>query len=186
MHIGPHNIARAERGVDLERTATARAVEERNQELGSAREDVREIEGSLDRARLYIAQLAQKLALLVRKRLERSPGRDRTRLGVEPIMANALDRVKAAEAKYTAMVETAEKLESSPKKFKGTADTCYSAMIALQPLWKGHPFFLEDGPGQDVETRLTSMAVPPTYTLSESAFAAYLEGAHRPEASSRH
>ena len=47
-------------------------------------------------------------------------------------MANALDRVKAAEAKYTAMVETAEKLESTLKKFKGTADTCYSAMIALQ------------------------------------------------------
>ena len=39
-------------------------------------------------------------------------------------MANALDRVKVAEAKYTAMVETAEKLESTLKKFKGTAQTC--------------------------------------------------------------
>ena len=38
-------------------------------------------------------------------------------------MANALDRVKAAEAKYTAMGETAEKLESTLKNFKGTA-TC--------------------------------------------------------------
>ena len=47
-------------------------------------------------------------------------------------MANALDRVKAAEAKYTALVETAEKLESTLKEFKGTADVCYSAMIALQ------------------------------------------------------
>ena len=47
-------------------------------------------------------------------------------------MANALDRVKAAEAKYAAMAGTAEKLESTLKKFKGTADTCYSAMIALQ------------------------------------------------------
>ena len=47
-------------------------------------------------------------------------------------MADALDRVKATEAKYTAMVETAEKLESTLKKFKGTADICYSAMIALQ------------------------------------------------------
>ena len=39
-------------------------------------------------------------------------------------MANALDRVKAAEAKYTAMAETAEKLESNLKDFKGTADLC--------------------------------------------------------------
>ena len=46
-------------------------------------------------------------------------------------MAKALDRVKAAEAKYTAMVETAEKLESTLKKFKGTADLCYAAMREL-------------------------------------------------------
>ena len=43
-----------------------------------------------------------------------------------------MDRVKAAEAKYTALVGTAEKLEATLKKFKGTADTCYSAIIALQ------------------------------------------------------
>ena len=47
-------------------------------------------------------------------------------------MANALDRVKAAEAKYTAMGETAEKLESTLKNFKGTADLCYAAMRELQ------------------------------------------------------
>ena len=81
MHIGPHNVARAERGVALERTATARAVEDRNQELGSALKDVREIEGSLERAQLYIAQLAQKLARLVRERLERSPERSPGRDG---------------------------------------------------------------------------------------------------------
>ena len=46
-------------------------------------------------------------------------------------MANALDRVKAAEAKYTAMVETAENLESTLKEFKGTADLCYAAMREL-------------------------------------------------------
>ena len=34
-------------------------------------------------------------------------------------MANALDRVKAAEAKYTAMAGTAEKLESTLKEFQG-------------------------------------------------------------------
>ena len=43
-------------------------------------------------------------------------------------MANALDRVKAAEAKYTAMGEITEKLESTLKNFKGTADLCYAAM----------------------------------------------------------
>ena len=36
-------------------------------------------------------------------------------------MTKALDRVKAAEAKFTAMGETAEKLESTLKKFKGEA-----------------------------------------------------------------
>ena len=46
-------------------------------------------------------------------------------------MANALDRVKAAEAKYTAMAGTAEKLESTLKNFKGTADLCYAAMREL-------------------------------------------------------
>ena len=46
-------------------------------------------------------------------------------------MAKALDRVKAAEAKYTAMAETAEKLESTLKNFKGTADLCYAAMREL-------------------------------------------------------
>ena len=46
-------------------------------------------------------------------------------------MARALDRVKAAEAKYTAMVETAEKLESTLKNFKGTADLCYAVAREL-------------------------------------------------------
>ena len=66
-HIGPRNVARAELGVYLERTATARAAE-------------------------------------------------------------------AAEAKYTAMVGTAEKLESTLKKFKGTlairpSSRCFSARV---------------------------------------------------------
>ena len=37
VHIGPHNVARAERGVVLERTATAQAVEDGNQELTAKR-----------------------------------------------------------------------------------------------------------------------------------------------------
>ena len=39
-------------------------------------------------------------------------------------MARALDRVKAAEAKYTALVATAEKLEATLKELKSTAKTC--------------------------------------------------------------
>ena len=75
MHIGPHNVARAERGVALERTAPARAVEDRNQEFKSDRADVREMEGSLERVRASIAEIARKLAVYVRERLERSRGR---------------------------------------------------------------------------------------------------------------
>ena len=75
VHIGPHNVARAERGVNLERTARARAVEDRNQEFKSDREDVRKMEGTLAQIRGDIAEIAQKLAAYVRERLERSRGR---------------------------------------------------------------------------------------------------------------
>ena len=75
VHIGPHNVARAERGVALERPATARAVEDRNQEFKSDRADVREMEGSLERLRGDIAEVVRKLAVYVRARLERSRGR---------------------------------------------------------------------------------------------------------------
>ena len=76
VHIGPHNVARAERGVVLERTATARAVENRNQGFKRACEEVREIEGALGRAMDGIVKAAQKLARLVRERLERDRGRN--------------------------------------------------------------------------------------------------------------
>ena len=49
VHIGPHNVARAERGVALERPATAMAVEDRNQEFKTVSAEVREMEGSLER-----------------------------------------------------------------------------------------------------------------------------------------
>ena len=46
-------------------------------------------------------------------------------------MANALDRVKAAEAKYAAMGETAEKLESTLKNFKAPRPVlCGHARVA--------------------------------------------------------
>ena len=76
VHIGPHNVARAERGVVLERTATARAVENRNQGFQRACAEVREIEGALERAYDGIVKVAQKLARLVRERLERDRGRN--------------------------------------------------------------------------------------------------------------
>ena len=75
MHIGPHNVARAERGVFLERPATARAVEDRNQEFKSARAEVEKMEGMLWRAHALAAQVAKQLAAYVRDRFERSRGR---------------------------------------------------------------------------------------------------------------
>ena len=47
VHIGPHNVARAERGVVLERIATAQAVEDGNQELKRDREEITNLEGLL-------------------------------------------------------------------------------------------------------------------------------------------
>ena len=76
MHIGPHNVARAERGVELERTATAQTVEDGNQELKRDREDVEKMEGMLWRAQALAVQVAKQLADYVRARLERSRGRD--------------------------------------------------------------------------------------------------------------
>ena len=50
-------------------------MEDRNQEFKSDRADVREMEGSLERVRASIAEVARKLAAYVRERLERSRGR---------------------------------------------------------------------------------------------------------------
>ena len=47
-------------------------------------------------------------------------------------MARALDRVKAAEAKYEAMAETAEKLESTLKELKSTAKSCQWSIDELR------------------------------------------------------
>ncbi len=47
-------------------------------------------------------------------------------------MVNALDRVKAAEAKYTALVGTAEKLESTLKKLKSTTEHCLVTITGLE------------------------------------------------------
>ena len=63
--------ARAERGVVLERPAPR--VENRNQGFKRARAEVREIEGALEANGI---EAAQKLARLVRERLERDRGRN--------------------------------------------------------------------------------------------------------------
>ena len=47
-------------------------------------------------------------------------------------MAKALDRVKAAEAKYEAMAATAEKLEATLKELKSTAKTCQWSLDELR------------------------------------------------------
>ena len=65
----------AERGVDLERTATARAVEDRNQELKSDRAEVEKMEGLLWHARTMVAQVAKQIVAKVRERFERDRGR---------------------------------------------------------------------------------------------------------------
>ena len=51
-------------------------------------------------------------------------------------MASALDRVKAAEAKYTALVATAEKLEATLKELKSTAKTCQWSIDELHRVVK--------------------------------------------------
>ena len=47
-------------------------------------------------------------------------------------MARALDRVKAAEAKYEAMAATAEKLEATLKELKSTAKSCQWSIDELR------------------------------------------------------
>ena len=47
-------------------------------------------------------------------------------------MTKALDRVKAAEAKYTGMVEAVEKLEATLKELKSTAKTCQWSIDELR------------------------------------------------------
>ena len=76
VHIGPHNVARAERGEVLERTATAQAVEDGNQEIKRGREEITNLEGLLWHARAMVAQVAKQIADKVRERFERGRGRD--------------------------------------------------------------------------------------------------------------
>ena len=71
VHIGPHNVARAERGEDLDRVAEAGDAADRNR--------VRWIEGALARVEQEIRDLTQRIAEQVRETWDRGHGFDRGR-----------------------------------------------------------------------------------------------------------
>ena len=56
MHLGPHNLARVERGESLERVAEVGSVDDRNQALAAERTDVSRLEQALQHVRDEIAK----------------------------------------------------------------------------------------------------------------------------------
>ena len=69
VHLGPHNVARAERGEPLERTAEAVSVADRNQALAADRADVSRLEQALHHVRDEITKAVKALAAYARERL---------------------------------------------------------------------------------------------------------------------
>ena len=69
VHLGPHNVARAERGEPLERTADAVSVVDRNQERAAERADVSRMEQALKHVRDEITKAVKALAAYARERL---------------------------------------------------------------------------------------------------------------------
>ena len=65
VHIGPHNVARAERGEDLDRVAEAGDAADRNR--------VRWIDGALERVEKEIREVAQRIAQRVQQTWNRGP-----------------------------------------------------------------------------------------------------------------
>ena len=61
VHLGPHNVARAERGEPLERTAEAVSVADRNQALAADRADVSRMEQALHHLRDEITKAVKAL-----------------------------------------------------------------------------------------------------------------------------
>ena len=72
VHLGPHNLARAERGESLERVAEAGSVEDRNQALAAERADVSRLEQALHHVRDEIAKAVKALADYAREYWERN------------------------------------------------------------------------------------------------------------------
>ena len=69
VHIGPHNVARAMRGEDLDRVAEAGDTADRNR--------VRWIDGALERVEKEIREVAQRIAQRVQQTWNRGPDLDR-------------------------------------------------------------------------------------------------------------
>ena len=67
VHLGPHNLARVERGESLERVAEVGSVEDRNQALAAEREDVSRMEQALQHVRDEIAKAVKALANYARE-----------------------------------------------------------------------------------------------------------------------
>ena len=72
MHLGPHNLARVERGESLERVAEVGSVEDRNQALAAERADVSRMEQALQHVRDEIAKAVKALADYAREYWDRN------------------------------------------------------------------------------------------------------------------
>ena len=72
VHLGPHNLARVERGESLERVAEVGSVEDRNQALAAERADVSRLEQALQHVRDEIAKAVKALADYAREYWERN------------------------------------------------------------------------------------------------------------------
>ena len=69
VHLGPHNVARAERGEPLDRTADAVSVVDRNQERAAERTDVSRMEQALRHVRDEITKAVKALVAYARELL---------------------------------------------------------------------------------------------------------------------
>ena len=72
VHLGPHNVDRADRGESLERVADGVAVDDRNQALAAERADVSSLEQALQHVRDEIAKAVKALADYAREYWERN------------------------------------------------------------------------------------------------------------------
>ena len=72
VHLGPHNLARVERGESLERVAEVGSVEDRNQALAAERADVSRMEQALHHVRDEIAKAVKALADYAREYWDRN------------------------------------------------------------------------------------------------------------------
>ena len=72
VHLGPHNLARVERGESLERVAEVGSVEDRNQALAAERADVSRMEQALQHVRDEIAKAVKALADYAREYWDRN------------------------------------------------------------------------------------------------------------------